>query len=107
MEVQDRMRNWYANAVGRKQCACKHGCHINGLINSATDQDDEHISCGEKRGALRRKNDDGNVRERGRPKIRWLDGVRVIPKRRDCQGGSVRPSYIIRRTPTHKTVGLK
>ena len=42
-----------------------------------------------------------------RPKIRWLDGVRVIPKRRDCQGGSVRPSYIISRTPTHKTVGLK
>ena len=62
---------------------------------------------GEKRGALRRKNDDGNVRKRGRPKIRWLDGVRVIPKRRDCRGGSVRPSYIIRRTLTHKTVGLK
>ena len=42
-----------------------------------------------------------------RPKIRLLDGVRVVPKRRDCQGGSVRPTYIIRRTPTHKTVGLK
>ncbi len=56
---------------------------------------------------MRRKNDDGNVRKRGRPKIRWLDGERVIPKRRDCQGGSVRPSYIIRRTSTHKTVGLK
>ena len=60
-----------------------------------------------RRGALRRKNDDGNVRKRGRPKIRWLDRVRVISKRRDCQGRSVRPSYIIRRTSTHKTVGLK
>ena len=28
---------------------------------------------GEKRRALRRKNDDGNVRKRGSPKIRWLD----------------------------------
>ena len=54
------------------------------------------IMYGEKRGALRRKNDDGNERKRGRPKIRWMDAVRVIPKRRDCQGGSVRPSYIIR-----------
>ena len=61
----------------------------------------------EKRGALRRKNADGNVRKRGRPKIRWLDRVRVISKRRDCQGRSVRPSYIIRRTSTHNTVGLK
>ena len=35
----------YANAVGRKQCTCKHGCHINGLINSAAiHQDDEHIN---------------------------------------------------------------
>ena len=33
-----------ANAVGRKQCTCKHGCHINGLINSDIDQDDEHIN---------------------------------------------------------------
>ena len=46
------------------------------------------LAYGEKRGALRKKNDDGNVRKRGRPKIRWLDGVSVIPKRRDCQGGS-------------------
>ena len=36
------------------------------------------------RRALRTKNDDGNVRKRGMPKIRWLDGVRVIPKRREC-----------------------
>ena len=47
---------------------------------------------GEKRGTLRRNNGDGNVRKRGRPKIKWLDGVRVIPKRRDCQGGSVGPT---------------
>ncbi len=37
-------RAYNANAVGRKQCTCKHGCHINGLINSAIDQDDEHIN---------------------------------------------------------------
>ena len=42
MAVQDRMRNWY-----------------------------EH-NYGEKSKALRRKNDDENVRKRGRPKIRWL-----------------------------------
>ena len=53
---------------------------------------------GEKRGALRRKNDDENVRKRGIPQTRWLDGVRVIPKRMYYQGGNVRPSYIIRRT---------
>ena len=33
-----------ANAVGRNQCICKHGCHINGLIKSFIDQDDEHIN---------------------------------------------------------------
>ena len=33
-----------ANAVGKKQCTCKHGCHINGLIKSSLDQDDEHIN---------------------------------------------------------------
>ncbi len=33
-----------ANVVGRKQCTCIHGCHINGLINSVIDQDDEHIN---------------------------------------------------------------
>ena len=47
-------------------------------------------------------------RKRGRPKRRWLDKVRVLSKRRDCQGGSVRPNYIIyRRTSTRKKVGLK
>ena len=30
----------------------------------------------EKRRALRTKNDGGNVRKRGRPKIRWFDRVR-------------------------------
>ncbi len=33
-----------ANAVGRKQCTCKHGCHINGLIKSFIDQDDGNIN---------------------------------------------------------------
>ncbi len=33
-----------ANAVGRKQCICKHGCHINGVIKSSIDQEDEHIN---------------------------------------------------------------
>ena len=49
----------------------------------------------EKRGALCRKNDDGTVRKRGRPKIRWLDRLRGVSKRKDCQGWSVRPSYIL------------
>ena len=43
MEVQDRMRHWYGQMVRRE----------------------EHC--------VRRKNDDGNVRKRGRPKIRWWD----------------------------------
>ena len=77
MEVQDRMRNWYGHVVRREQ-------HCVGRMTMEM-----------------------NGREGGRPKIRWMDAVRVIPKRRDCQGGSVRPSYIIRRTLTHKTVGLK
>ncbi len=33
-----------ANAVGRKQCTCKHGCHINRLNKSSIDQYDEHIN---------------------------------------------------------------
>ena len=33
---------------------------------------------GEKIGSLRRKNDDGNVRNIRRPQIRWLDRMRVI-----------------------------
>ena len=38
----------------------------------------------------------------------WIECA-VISKRRDCQGGSVRPSYIIlyRRTTTHQKVGPK
>ena len=32
---------WGVNNVGP---TCKHGCHIKGLINSAIDQDDEHIN---------------------------------------------------------------
>ena len=31
---------WGGNSVGP---TCKHGCHINGLIKSSIDQDDEHI----------------------------------------------------------------
>ena len=33
-----------ANAVGRKQCKCKHGCHIDGFIKSFIDQDDGNIN---------------------------------------------------------------
>ena len=32
---------WGGNNVGP---TCKHGCHINGLIKSSIDQDDEHIN---------------------------------------------------------------
>ena len=32
---------WGGNSVGP---TCKHGCHINGLIKSSIDQDDEHIN---------------------------------------------------------------
>ena len=35
-------RIYNANAVGRKQCTL--GCHINGLIKSFIDHDDEHIN---------------------------------------------------------------
>ena len=30
--------------MGRKQCTCKHCCHINGFIKSFIDQEDEHIN---------------------------------------------------------------
>ncbi len=32
---------WGGNSVGP---ACKHACHIIGLIKSSIDQDDEHIN---------------------------------------------------------------
>ena len=41
---------------------------------------------GEKRRALRRENDDGNVRKRGIPKIRWLDRVRCDIKEKGLSG---------------------
>ena len=95
-------RNCY-DGYGKLQRSTGYGMKYTGLRhrNWEKSQWKSKIGCGtgtgiygEKRGALRRNNGDGNVRKRGRPKIRWLDGVRVIPKRRDCQGGSVRPSYI-------------
>ena len=61
MEVQDRMRHRYGHMVRRE----------------------EHC--------VRRKNDDGNVRKRGKPKIRWLDRARVISKRMECQEGNDSP----------------
>ena len=51
-----------------------------------------NIGCGtdtaydEKRRALRRKNDDGSVRKRGRPKIRWLYRVRDDIKEKGLSG---------------------
>ena len=66
---------------------------------------------GEKRRALRGKNDDGNVRKRGRPNIRWLDRVRGYIKEKGLSGREYRPTteiHINRRTATHtQKVGLK
>ncbi len=56
MEVQDKMRNWYGHMVRRE----------------------EHC--------MRRKNDDGNIRKRGIPKIRWLDRVRGDIKEKGLSG---------------------
>ena len=39
--VYTMQMQWGDNSVGP---TCKHGCHINGLITSSIDQDDEHIN---------------------------------------------------------------
>ena len=55
--------------------------------NGSTIQDTELVRAyDDKRRALRRKNDAGNVRKRGRPKIRWLDRVRGDIKEKGLSG---------------------
>ena len=61
----------------------------------------------EKRRALRRKNDDGNVRKRGRPKRRWLDRVRGDIKDKGQGGRGCTTKLHISSNPDSQNVGVK
>ena len=62
---------------------------------------------GEKRGALRRKNDDGNVRKRARPKIGWLDRVRGDIKEKGLSGRECTTEPHISSNIDSQNMGLK
>ena len=69
--------------MGRKQCTCTHGCHINGLITSSIDHQ-TCIVCSSDLCSVPRITP--MVSLRGRPKRRWLDNIKNDLSERELSG---------------------